>query len=223
MVGYDGSDCQCAKNTAPSAPHGACSVTPGTTGCQWSCTCNPGWHSSGSGERAGVNTSCVQIIPIVSPYQLSSREAPNLTDPLSGTYGPFCDIPSTHPDQSTGCTTSPCLHGGTCSSFNLLGTETIECACLAGYTGERCENRPTQANTGQCSTTAGPACQNGGVCTELFGVVTCACSTGYGGTHCELYDDVNDCQTGNPCNSHGACENVRTGTGGSPRTHMDHL
>ncbi|XP_049929700.1 inactive serine protease PAMR1 [Epinephelus moara] len=39
--------------------------------------------------------------------------------------------------ESSACSSSPCLHDGTCildSSF------TYHCACLAGYTGKRCEN-----------------------------------------------------------------------------------
>lgn len=37
----------------------------------------------------------------------------------------------------TACSSSPCLHDGTC----ILDTSyTYHCACLAGYTGKRCEN-----------------------------------------------------------------------------------
>lgn len=35
------------------------------------------------------------------------------------------------------CSSSPCLHDGTC----ILDTSyTFHCACLAGYTGKRCES-----------------------------------------------------------------------------------
>lgn len=37
----------------------------------------------------------------------------------------------------TACSSSPCLHDGTCI---LDSSYTYHCACLAGYTGKRCEN-----------------------------------------------------------------------------------
>lgn len=39
--------------------------------------------------------------------------------------------------ESTACSSSPCLHDGTCI---LDSTLSYRCACLAGYTGRRCEN-----------------------------------------------------------------------------------
>uniref|UniRef100_A0A3P9Q2D0 Inactive serine protease PAMR1 n=1 Tax=Poecilia reticulata TaxID=8081 RepID=A0A3P9Q2D0_POERE len=39
--------------------------------------------------------------------------------------------------ENSACSSSPCLHDGTC----ILDTSyTYHCACLAGYTGKRCEN-----------------------------------------------------------------------------------
>ncbi|KAK5902504.1 hypothetical protein CesoFtcFv8_007748 [Champsocephalus esox] len=39
--------------------------------------------------------------------------------------------------ESSACSSSPCLHDGTCI---LDSSYTYHCACLAGYTGKRCEN-----------------------------------------------------------------------------------
>ncbi|XP_040019442.2 inactive serine protease PAMR1 [Gasterosteus aculeatus] len=39
--------------------------------------------------------------------------------------------------ESSACSSSPCLHDGTCV---LESSYTYRCACLAGYTGKRCEN-----------------------------------------------------------------------------------
>ncbi|KAJ8343172.1 hypothetical protein SKAU_G00305010 [Synaphobranchus kaupii] len=39
--------------------------------------------------------------------------------------------------ESSACSSSPCLHDGTCI---LDSTHSYRCACLAGYTGTRCEN-----------------------------------------------------------------------------------
>ncbi|GAB0190140.1 inactive serine protease PAMR1 [Grus japonensis] len=40
-------------------------------------------------------------------------------------------------EEITACSSSPCLHDGTCI---LDKSGTYKCACLAGYTGNRCEN-----------------------------------------------------------------------------------
>ncbi|XP_064570746.1 inactive serine protease PAMR1 isoform X3 [Zonotrichia leucophrys gambelii] len=40
-------------------------------------------------------------------------------------------------EEITACSSSPCLHDGTCI---LDKSSTYKCACLAGYTGSRCEN-----------------------------------------------------------------------------------
>uniref|UniRef100_A0A3P9MKL3 Inactive serine protease PAMR1 n=1 Tax=Oryzias latipes TaxID=8090 RepID=A0A3P9MKL3_ORYLA len=43
--------------------------------------------------------------------------------------------------ESSACSSSPCLHDGTCI---LDSSYTYHCACLAGYTGKRCENVPVE-------------------------------------------------------------------------------
>ncbi|KAM4667294.1 inactive serine protease PAMR1 isoform 2-T2 [Amazona ochrocephala] len=48
------------------------------------------------------------------------------------------------------CSSSPCLHDGTCI---LDKSGTYKCACLAGYTGTRCENFRDEKN---CSDPGGP-------------------------------------------------------------------
>ncbi|XP_054131998.1 inactive serine protease PAMR1 isoform X4 [Melozone crissalis] len=48
------------------------------------------------------------------------------------------------------CSSSPCLHDGTCI---LDKSSTYKCACLAGYTGSRCENFLEEKN---CSDPGGP-------------------------------------------------------------------
>ncbi|XP_062350599.1 inactive serine protease PAMR1 isoform X4 [Cinclus cinclus] len=48
------------------------------------------------------------------------------------------------------CSSSPCLHDGTCI---LDKSSTYKCACLAGYTGNRCENFLEEKN---CSDPGGP-------------------------------------------------------------------
>ncbi|NXA09820.1 PAMR1 protease, partial [Sapayoa aenigma] len=53
-------------------------------------------------------------------------------------------------EEITACSSSPCLHDGTCI---LDKSSTYKCACLAGYTGKRCENFLHEKN---CSDPGGP-------------------------------------------------------------------
>ncbi|NWS60703.1 PAMR1 protease, partial [Chunga burmeisteri] len=53
-------------------------------------------------------------------------------------------------EEITACSSSPCLHDGTCI---LDKSSTYKCACLAGYTGTRCENFLDEKN---CSDPGGP-------------------------------------------------------------------
>ncbi|XP_050754117.1 inactive serine protease PAMR1 isoform X2 [Gymnogyps californianus] len=53
-------------------------------------------------------------------------------------------------EEITACSSSPCLHDGTCI---LDKSGTYHCACLAGYTGNRCENFLDEKN---CSDPGGP-------------------------------------------------------------------
>ncbi|KAH0516666.1 Inactive serine protease PAMR1 [Microtus ochrogaster] len=53
-------------------------------------------------------------------------------------------------EEITACSSSPCFHDGTCL---LDTTGSYKCACLAGYTGQRCENFLEEKN---CSDLRGP-------------------------------------------------------------------
>ncbi|NWQ65100.1 PAMR1 protease, partial [Neopipo cinnamomea] len=53
-------------------------------------------------------------------------------------------------EEITACSSSPCLHDGTCI---LDKGSAYKCACLAGYTGNRCENFLDEKN---CSDPGGP-------------------------------------------------------------------
>uniref|UniRef100_A0A4W6EIF8 Inactive serine protease PAMR1 n=1 Tax=Lates calcarifer TaxID=8187 RepID=A0A4W6EIF8_LATCA len=49
--------------------------------------------------------------------------------------------------ENSACSSSPCLHDGTCI---LDSSYTYHCACLAGYTGKRCENVPVERVCKSC-------------------------------------------------------------------------
>ncbi|NXG50735.1 PAMR1 protease, partial [Psilopogon haemacephalus] len=53
-------------------------------------------------------------------------------------------------EEITACSSSPCLHDGTCM---LDKSGAYRCACLAGYTGTHCENFPDEK---ACSDPGGP-------------------------------------------------------------------
>ncbi|ELK35967.1 Inactive serine protease PAMR1, partial [Myotis davidii] len=53
-------------------------------------------------------------------------------------------------EEITACSSSPCFHDGTCL---IDQTGSYRCACLAGYTGRRCENLIEERN---CSDPGGP-------------------------------------------------------------------
>ncbi|XP_063909759.1 protein crumbs isoform X3 [Zophobas morio] len=94
------------------------------------------------------------------------------------------------------CQHNPCQNGGTCT-FN----GDIECLCLPGFFGPRCES-----NIDECKPNP---CKNGGVCHDGLNNFTCDCSrTGYTGRLCEV--DINECSK-SPCLNHGTCFNVYGG------------
>ncbi|KAM9278670.1 inactive serine protease PAMR1 isoform 3-T3 [Morus bassanus] len=68
---------------------------------------------------------------------------------IKGTYCAECRAGWYGGDCMT-CSSSPCLHDGTCI---LDKSGTYKCACLAGYTGNRCENFLDEKN---CSDPGGP-------------------------------------------------------------------
>nr|XP_033784634.1 inactive serine protease PAMR1-like isoform X1 [Geotrypetes seraphini] len=53
-------------------------------------------------------------------------------------------------EEVTACSSSPCLHDGTCTLDKMAS---FRCACLAGYTGRRCENFLEEKN---CTDPGGP-------------------------------------------------------------------
>uniref|UniRef100_W5LZU8 Inactive serine protease PAMR1 n=1 Tax=Lepisosteus oculatus TaxID=7918 RepID=W5LZU8_LEPOC len=54
-------------------------------------------------------------------------------------------------EESSACSSSPCLHDGTCL---LDTTDSYRCACLGGYTGRHCENMPEEK---QCAEPGKPS------------------------------------------------------------------
>lgn len=86
------------------------------------------------------------------------------------------------------------MHNGTCK-VSPNGNE-IECECLHGFIGQRCET-----DWDDCES---QPCQNSGVCIDEIGGFRCNCSsTGYSGTLCQ--NNVDECLMGTPCLNEGDC------------------
>ncbi|KAI0208143.1 hypothetical protein LSAT2_007193 [Lamellibrachia satsuma] len=103
--------------------------------------------------------------------------------------------PSGAPFRSTEineCESSPCSSDGTCQDL----VNRYRCACIHGYTGERCE---TEINI--CD---GNPCKNGGTCHESAGKYECQCQAGTTGINCET-DLANECAS-SPCVNGATCE-----------------
>ncbi|CAG0900462.1 unnamed protein product, partial [Cyprideis torosa] len=126
------------------------------------------------------------------------------------------------------CSSSPCLHGGTCTDF-LNG---FECSCPPGRTGTRCEEDVDECSTNPCvhalscintdgdficdcqegwtgkrchvniNDCAGHVCFNGGTSIDLIQECRCSCSPGFTGDNCET--NVDECE-GKPCWNGGEC------------------
>lgn len=72
----------------------------------------------------------------------------------------------------------------------------VECECVQGFTGTRCEIDPDDCES--------QPCQNGGHCIDESGGFKCNCSgTGYNGKMCQ--SDVNECSNPNICLNGGVC------------------
>ena len=106
------------------------------------------------------------------------------------------------------CNSNPCLYGGSC--YPNSGTYTsYVCACIVGYTGQRCE----QLSTTTVATTITPfnpcsrnPCLNSGYCVanQNTNSYYCICTASYFGVNCEQFVTTTQApttQAPNPCNS----------------------
>ncbi len=86
--------------------------------------------------------------------------------------------------QFTDCLSAPCQLGGTC----VQGINSYTCACVAGYSGLRC-----QTDINEC---ASNPCRNGGTCIDGLNKFNCTCALHFVGALCET--PVPPCGS-NPC------------------------
>ncbi|OWR48962.1 crumbs [Danaus plexippus plexippus] len=165
-------DPQCAAQ--PCRNNGSCSVPPGSD--EYVCECAPGYSGRNcetdvddcaeAGQDACLNGGrCVD-------------EVDNYTCDCSGTgyTGPRCEANVNECEEERGV----CGHG---ACYDTYGG--FVCACLPGFTGERCHKMSACAS-GPCG--AGGACveENGGagfrcVCARGLSRMVCACDLGFYG------------------------------------------
>ena len=89
---------------------------------------------------------------------------------LASLYMSTAQVPA--PYTINACASSPCQNNGSC----VNGGNAYTCTCVAGYTGENCQN-----DFDDC---ASAPCQNGGSCVDDGNAYTCTCVSGYTGTDC---------------------------------------
>ncbi|XP_072051694.1 uncharacterized protein [Amphiura filiformis] len=95
------------------------------------------------------------------------------------------------------CLAGPCQNGGQCSQI----TNSYECACPAGFTGNKCQDQMSSATP--CL--SGP-CLNGGLCTSVGNIYRCTCVSGFSGDRCQTSPPT-PCLSG-PCLNGGQCISV---------------
>lgn len=110
---------------------------------------------------------------------------------MPGFTGLLCETEfSIHPL----CESQPCQNNGTCRVSQ--NSKHIECDCISGFTGARCE-----IDWNECES---QPCMNGGECIDEIGTFRCNCSgVGYSGTICQ--NNVDECMIGTPCQNGGIC------------------
>ena len=151
----------------------------------WTCTCYPGWISSGNtiGHYCDSSTA--------NPSDPNSGHAAACT-PNPCQHGGTCSATMMLGVAMAACQ-CPSAYGGVhCETQDTVNGQTSTAHCAAAATAN-----------------GGAACLNGGSCMDLFGQYQCQCLTGYGGTDCEQHDSVNDCTAGvDPCHGQGTCADI---------------
>lgn len=77
--------------------------------------------------------------------------------------------------------------------FSYENAAGLECVCVLGTNGTRCEINIDECATAQCQY---------GKCIDAIGSYTCDCLDGYEGQHCE--NEIDECARYTPC-AHGKC------------------
>ncbi|WAR30635.1 LOW QUALITY PROTEIN: FBP1-like protein [Mya arenaria] len=146
----------------------------------YQCFCEPGFHGN----------QCQHEINECDP-----NPCQNNAKCIDGRNRYTCDCPigvNCEIKVTTGCSSSPCLNGGTCIAMETSGQYT--CTCSLGYKGQHCE-----VNIDDC---VNHTCMDYQVCTDLVNNYRCDCPVNTEGNLCEINLDL--CASG-PCFNSATC------------------
>ena len=105
---------------------------------------------------------------------------------------------------------NPCLNGQSCyeSSTGTVVTDTYDCKCADGWSGQICEQDVDECESGACL--HGALCLESGVdATVDIDYYTCTCEAGYTGFNCHI--DVDECES-RPCLNGATCIESNSGS-----------
>ncbi|XP_052828928.1 protein crumbs isoform X1 [Octopus bimaculoides] len=95
------------------------------------------------------------------------------------------------------CLTNKCENQATCKDI----WNKYKCNCVAGYTGEFC-----QQDIDECKSNP---CMNGAACKDSLNSFTCDCVDGFEGLRCE--NNTDDCANNTVCINNGTCNDLVAG------------
>uniref|UniRef100_A0A914P2F5 EGF-like domain-containing protein n=1 Tax=Panagrolaimus davidi TaxID=227884 RepID=A0A914P2F5_9BILA len=203
FYGFEGEKCDVKTlcDSASCSGHGICSTS--KNGTSISCLCDSGW----SGERCERDINeCENDATLCNNGECVNSPGSYFCRCSTGFIGVHCD--KEYP--SGGCSGHPCQNGGTCLTKSSKNGRDFTCKCLAGFTGDLCEEnindcaRYDNPNLGDAGKNLSK-CTNGGSCIDGINEFHCVCPNGFTGNDCR--QNIDECSIfgSNLCQNGGTC------------------
>lgn len=186
----------------------------------YTCTCPAGY--SGNGRTGVGGTGCTDINECagnpcgpngVSCTQtpIGSWSAPGYSCTCAANYG-FNGTTCVLTNECT-ATPAPCVPGlATCNDPSMVNGD-VQCACIAGYSGNGFVMGTGCTNINECITGA-HNCSALATCADLPGSFSCTCNPGTTGNGLSC-TNINECAAPQPCGVGGTCAQIPLGSGWS--------